>query len=61
MAKKPVESTYEEEPRVIVKKKGGWLGKIIALLLGFVMGIGATAHSSSRDIQPLENRSSLAT
>ncbi len=43
MAKKPVESTYEEEPKVIVKKKGGWLGKIIALLLGFVMGIGATA------------------
>lgn len=28
-------------PKEPVKKKGGWLGRIIALLLGFVIGIGA--------------------
>ena len=28
-----------QRPRVIVKKKGGLLGKIVALLLGFVIGI----------------------
>ena len=32
-----------KKPRVIVKKKGGWLGKIVALLLGIVIGIVAGA------------------
>ena len=31
----------DKKPRVIVKKKGGWLGRIIALLLGIVIGIVA--------------------
>lgn len=30
-----------KKPRTIVKKKGGWLGKIVALLLGVVIGIVA--------------------
>ncbi len=30
------------EPEVVVKKKGGWVGRIVALLLGFLLGIIAT-------------------
>ena len=35
------EYELEREPKVIVKKKGGWGGKIIALSLGFVIGAGS--------------------
>ena len=35
------EYEIEREPKVIVKKKGGWGGKIIALSLGFVIGAGS--------------------
>lgn len=30
------------EPEVVIKKKGGWIGRIVALLLGFLLGIIAT-------------------
>ena len=29
----------EQKPKVIVKKKGGLLGKIVALFLGIIIGI----------------------
>ena len=29
---------FDEEPEVIVKKKGGLLGKVVSLLLGVVIG-----------------------
>ncbi|MBO5411788.1 MAG: hypothetical protein J6A38_01730 [Clostridia bacterium] len=45
MEKEPVDTIYDDEPKVIVKKKGGWLGRIIALLLGFILGIGTTVGS----------------
>ena len=38
---------FDEEPEVIVKKKGGLLGKVVSLLLGVVIGavgaLGGTA------------------
>ncbi|MBE7077185.1 MAG: hypothetical protein E7377_00615 [Clostridiales bacterium] len=39
----PPDPTFppEKEEKVIVKKKGGWLGRILALVLGVVIGIGA--------------------
>ena len=36
-----MEREIEREPEVIIKKKGGWGGKIIALSLGFVIGAGS--------------------
>ena len=46
MARMDVEYEHDDlgvgaKPRVIVKKKGGWLGRIVALLLGIVIGIVA--------------------
>lgn len=48
MARIDVDYEYDDfdtnkKPRTIVKKKGGWLGKIVALLLGVVIGIVAGA------------------
>ena len=36
-----MEREIQREPEVIIKKKGGWGGKIIALSLGFVIGAGS--------------------
>ncbi len=46
MARMDTDYEYDDlgvgaKPRVIVKKKGGWLGRIVALLLGIVIGIVA--------------------
>ncbi len=47
MARNDLDYEYEDidvgkRPRVVVKKKGGLLGKIVALLLGFILGIVAS-------------------
>ncbi|MBQ8291462.1 MAG: hypothetical protein IJX88_03000 [Clostridia bacterium] len=67
MAKKRY-TDFDQEPmsekRVVVKRKGGVLGKAVALLLGFVIGVGSVAgtvaavgyYAYSRPIKTVVNK-----
>lgn len=54
--------TYDNRPRVIVKKKGGLFGKIVALFLGFIMGatsvvgaiVGTGYYLATRNVEEID-------